>query len=209
MRTATASGYSWFEDRPAGLSEAYCLTLARGLTSDQFLSRVGSRPASLLRGIGAVFEPSMDLWSEHPDKGMLIAITDVPGDGGDWALGVEVNGFLGVTPAVIIPLSAGTRVVSHFRNIEMVDRFCWAEDGDIRLSFAPLSPCYRQGSTPDALVDVMQEVGFDLNEDSDSEDEQSAEAALALAERLTGVHLTPEFLEQATYTCGVAPVPHV
>ena len=204
--TVTASDYMWFEHRPEGLSEAYCLTLAQGLTPAEFLRRIGSQPQWQLQGVDALFEPSMDIWHEYPAKGLFIGVTTIPGDIGDWALGVEINGFLGVTPEVIIPLSAGTQVVAHSRDIEAVDRFYWVEDGDIRLTFTPLSSCYREGSTPNAVVDLMREVGFDVSED-DAEADHPTEAALALAERMTGVHLTPQLLEQATYICGVAPAP--
>jgi hypothetical protein len=206
--SATASDYMWFEDRPEGLSEAYCLTLARGLTPAEFLRRIGSHSEWQLQGIDALFEPSMNIWSEYPAKGLFIGVTTIPGDDGDWALGVEINGYLGVTPEVMMPLSVGTRIVTHSRDIEAVDRFYWVEDGDVRLAFTPLSACYREGSTPDAVVDLMREVGFDVSE-ADAEADHPTEAALALAERLTGVHLTPEFLEQATYTCGVARDPQL
>ena len=148
----------------------------------------------------------MDLWRESNGKRLLIAVTTVPGEGGGWAMGVEFNGFLGVTEELIVPLSAGTRVVSHFwENIELASRFYWVEDRDIRLSFELLSSCYREGSTADALVDVMQTVGFDSR--GEGEDEHPVEAAFALAEYLTGVRLTPELLEGSNYTCGIVIVP--
>lgn len=54
----------------------------------------------------------------------------------------------------------------------------------------------------------MREVGFDLDEEGDNA-EDSAEAALALAEYVAGVRLTPELLEESTYACGIAPVPPI
>jgi hypothetical protein len=206
---ATAADYAWFTERLEGLSDAYCLTLARGLTPAQFLARLNARPDIPRTGIDGLFEPSMDMWDEVLKKGgmeeeLLIGVTTVPGDGGDWALAVEVNGYLGVTPGVIVPLSAGTRVVSHYYSSG--NRFYWVEDGDIRLYFEPLDPAYREGSTPDALVDAMREAGFDLSEDGENV-EHPMEAAMALAERLTGVRITPEILEDSTYLCGIAPIP--
>jgi hypothetical protein len=56
--SATAADYVWFEDRPAGLSEAYCLTLARGLTPAEFLTRINARPDQTRTGVDALFEPS-------------------------------------------------------------------------------------------------------------------------------------------------------
>lgn len=54
----------------------------------------------------------------------------------------------------------------------------------------------------------MREADFDLREDGDNF-EDSTEAALALADYLTGVRLTPELLEESTYTCGIAPAPPI
>jgi hypothetical protein len=202
--TATAADYAWFEDQLPGLSEAYCLTLARGLQPQEFLARIGATERAPLTGVSAIFEPSLEAWNAYDGTALLIAATAVPGDTGEWTLGVESNGFLGVTPAVIVPASAGTQIVSHFQNIEGVTRFYWIEDGDVRLLFSPLDPADREGSTPDAVTDIMRQVGFDLDEDSDNADHCVA-AALALAEHLTGVRLTPELLERATYLCGIAP----
>lgn len=37
-------------------------------------------------------------------------------------MGMEANGFFGVTKELLSRLSAGTRLVSHFRNVNAVDR---------------------------------------------------------------------------------------
>ena len=129
------------------------------------------------------------------------------GNDGRWTLGVEVNGYLGVIAELIVPASAGTMIVSHFSNVNADSEFYWVEDGVIRLQFDPLlGPGYREGSTPDAVTDQMQAAGFDLTEDGDNT-ENCTTAALALAELLTGVRLTPELLEQATYTLGMVQIP--
>ncbi|HEY1920224.1 MAG TPA: DUF6461 domain-containing protein [Streptosporangiaceae bacterium] len=202
---ATAADYAWFEDRPAGLAESYCLTMARGLTADEFLARIGARSEQTRNGVEALFEPSMDLWREHDGDQLLIGVTTVPGDDGGWALGMEFNGYLGVTEELIVPLSAGTKLVAHSRNIEALSHFYWIEDRDIRLSFEPLFASDREGSTPDALTDVMQRVGFDVGEDGTNE--HPTEASFALAEHLTSVRITPDLLERATYTCGIVAAP--
>jgi hypothetical protein len=98
-------------------------------------------------------------------------------------------------------------VVSHFPNINASYKFYWVEDGNIRLDLDPLSSGYRRGSTPDAAITMMRAAGFDLLEDDTAGTEHPSGAALAFAERLTGVHVTPGFLEQTTYTCGIAPTP--
>lgn len=202
---ATATDYSWLNDRLPGLAEAYCLTLTRDLAPEEFLARIGARPVPDCTGVSALFEPSLNLWGEHGDEaGLLIGVTTAAGDGGNWALGVEINGFLGVTDRIIVSLSEGTRLVSHFRNVNAAGRFCWVEDGDVRLEFDPLFATDRHGRTPDALLSIMPGVGFDLREDGEAE--HPAEAAFALAERLTGVRVTAELLEDAVYKCGIAPV---
>jgi hypothetical protein len=203
--TSTAADYTWFEERPAGLSESCCLTLVRGLAPGEFLGRLDAQPDRDRIGVETLFEPSMKLWDSYPDSGLLIGVATVRGDGGGWSLGVEFNGYLGVTEEVIVRLSAGTRAVSYYRHNEAVDRFCWAEDRQIRLAFSPFDPLDRNGSTPDALLDTMRAVGFDLSEEG--EDEHYPEATLALAERLTGVRITPELLEEASFACGIVPVP--
>lgn len=203
---ATFADYDWFDQRPAGLSEAYCLTLVRGLRPAEFLARIGAEPAAECTGIDPVAELCWAQWDETDGRTQLIAVTTVPGPGGDWALGVEVNGYLGVSEELIVPLSAGTRVVSHYRNVNAVDRFYWVEDGDVRLSFEPLFCDSREGSTPDALLDDMRAAGLDLSGENE-EIEHVTEATLALAERLTGVRLTPELLEDSRYTCGLATTP--
>jgi uncharacterized protein DUF6461 len=203
--TATAADYAWFRNRPPGLVESYCLTLARGLTPTEFLTRIGAQPEQIRTGVEVLLEPSMDLWRQFDGDQLLIGVTTAQGADSEWALGIEFNGFLGVTEELIVPLSAGTRLVSHYRNIEALGHFYWLEDEEIRLDFEPLFASERAGSTPDALVDVMRAVGFDLSEDG--ENTQPTEAAFALAEYLTSVQVTSELLEQATYTCGVVTVP--
>jgi hypothetical protein len=205
VMAATAADYAWVAEDP--IFEAYCLTLARGLTPAEFLARLGARPEAPRTGISALYEPSYDVWADNEQAGqyLFIGATPVSGNDSDWVLGVEINGHLGVTPKAIVPLSAGTRVVSHSRNVNAVHRFYWIEDGDIRLHFEPLFPAYREGSTPDALVDVMREAGFDLLQDAQLDN--PGEAAFALAERLTGVGVTTDLLEESSYECGIARVP--
>lgn len=145
-----------------------------------------------------------ETWRRHSAERFLIGATAVQGD---WVLGLEVNGYLGTLPELVEPLSRGTRLVSHFCNVNAVDRFLWYEDGTLRTDFEPLFPAHRLGSTPDELVDLMVDVGFDLEEDEDDAftDTPTTEAAFALAARLTGVHLTPRLLDEATFTIGLTP----
>lgn len=207
---ATAAGYAWVGDWLSEVSGAYCLTLARGLAPPDVLTRVGAVAQVAPRhGLGALTEASFDLWERHQGEQLLIGVTAVS-DG--WSLGLEINGHLGVTPEVIVPLSAGTRIVSHYRN-NAVHRFYYVEDRDIRLYFEPLFPAERDGSAPDAFVGAMRHAGFELDEDEDpadedfeAEDDLTAAASFALAETLTGVRITADLLEDASYLWGVVPL---
>ncbi|PZG45310.1 hypothetical protein C1I98_15670 [Spongiactinospora gelatinilytica] len=129
-----------------------------------------------------------------------------------WGLIIEPGGGMGITQEIMKRLSVGTRLVSHYRNVNAVGYFFWAEDAEIRLSFEPAILAYRYGSDPDALVEVMGHVGFDLrdgdqpNEIAPAEDfAERVGAVFALAEHLTGVKLTTRLLEESTYLCAVAP----
>jgi uncharacterized protein DUF6461 len=203
--TVTAADYAWVSQWMDDVSQSYCLTLARGLTPAQFLARLGAEISAPSRTGAELSPPSFEVWDRYQGEALFIGATTVRGADAGWVLGLEINGYLGVTPEAIVPVSAGTRVVSHHQNVEAADNFYWIEDRDIRLYFQPGSPAWREGSTPDALVGAMRQAGFDLRENA--EDDVRTAAAFALAEHLTGVRLTAGLLNRSIYLCGVAPVP--
>lgn len=201
----TAADYAWLEDGYELLTEAYCLTLVRGLTPAELLRELGAEGRQRITGVDALGEPSYEV---HTPFQLFVGATAIR----DWTLMVEFNGYLGVTDEAMLPLSRGRRVVSHFLNVNAVDRFCWYEDGDLRLHFEPLFADARYGSRPDELVAEMRESGFDLSERDEDEDNDDYYASLtgasfALAHRLTGIRPTPELFADAEFLCGVAPVP--
>jgi hypothetical protein len=199
----TAADYAWFNGCPP-LKEAYCITLVRGLTPEELLARFNARMTeTAIAGLTALGEESWDVWDEYGGDELLVAATTV----GDWALAVEINGYLGITESLVKPASDGTQLVSHFRNVNAVDHFYWIEDGDVRVTFEPLFPSQRSGSAPDVLVEAMQQAGFDLSDADDRDYHLHTEASFALAEHLTGIPLTLDLLESATYICGLAPAP--
>jgi hypothetical protein len=137
----------------------------------------------------------------------LLGVTELAG----WVLITELDSFLGMDEDVLRRLSSGTTVVSHYRTINTDDGFSWAENGDVRVSFEPLAPGRRDGSDPDALLDVMHRLGYDVSGDeSDDEDvdvvhHDRAGATFALAEHVTGVRITPQVLGSADYLCVTVP----
>ncbi|MEW2358450.1 DUF6461 domain-containing protein [Spirillospora sp. NPDC029432] len=199
----TAADYAWFDERFPDLAEAYCFTLVRGLTPAQVLARLGARTGGpQVKGVEALSRLSYDTYPERAGNELVVGVTPV----GGWALAVEPNGYIGVSEEAAVPLSAGSRLVSHSTNVNAVGNFFWVEDGDVRLTFEPLFPSSRWGGTPDALLGEMREAGFDL-QDGDDANLDCGAAAFALAERLTGVRITPEILTDSTFLCGLAPVP--
>ncbi|MEU5876053.1 DUF6461 domain-containing protein [Spirillospora sp. NPDC047279] len=201
----TATDYQWINDY-SELAEAYCAVLIRGVTPQDFLRGMRAEHRGSASGYADLERHTRDVWEEHSDNAYLIGATTVLGDQGEWVLGLESNGFLGTLPHLVAPLSNGTRLVAHFCNVNAHDLFLWYEDGSRRTAFEPLFPGHRDGSAPDELVNVMAEVGFDLQQDEDEQDfSLTTEAAFALAERLSGVRLTPEVLDKATFTTGLVP----
>ncbi|MER5212777.1 DUF6461 domain-containing protein [Streptomyces sp. NPDC002838] len=198
--TTTAADYAWLEERYAHLMVAFCVTLVRGLTAEELLQRLGAEPEVRVTGVEPLSEPSYDV--REPYR-LFVGATSV----GDWSLMVEFNGHLGVTNQAMLPVSRGRTVVSHYRNVNAVDHFCWYEDGELRLHFQPLFAHDRHGSHPDELLTQMREAGFDLSEDEDRDYHNHTEAAFALAHRITGIRLTPELLSSAEFIGGTARVP--
>ncbi|MGW7404442.1 DUF6461 domain-containing protein [Streptomyces sp. NPDC054833] len=200
--TTTATDYTWLDERYDGLMEAYCITLVKGIAPEQLLRDLGAEPTMRVTGVEALSEPSYDAWDERGDDRLLVPVAAV----GDWSLMVEYNGYVGTSDELMLPVSRGGTVVSHFRNINAVDHFYWFEDGDIRLHFEPLFAFHRDGSHPDELLTGMRESGFDLSKDDERDFDLHTEAAFALAHRITGVRLTPELFESLEFVCGLVPM---
>ncbi|MBD0675616.1 DUF6461 domain-containing protein [Streptomyces sp. CBMA156] len=210
--TAHATGFTWFEARYPDLAEAYCLTQVQGLTPDELLRRFDALPGSDAVGLEAVtvrseaYEDGEDaeagaLFDPAEDR-LLVAVTELDG----WALAIEPYGYLGVLDTVIPRLGEGTRLVSHFRDVNAADHFHWWEHGTRRLHFEPLFPDQRDGTDAEApgIPELLTACGFELETE---EHDLCGEAAFALAERLTDARLSPERLEAATYRIGYAPRP--
>jgi uncharacterized protein DUF6461 len=198
--TTTAADYEWLEEQYEDLMEAYCVTLVEGLTPEGLLQALGAEPGERITGVDGLGQASLDAYD---DDQMLVAAVSL----GGWSLMVEYNGYLGVTDKVMLPISRGRTVVSHFCNVNGVDSFCWYRDGDVRLYFEPLFAYYRDGSHPDELLTEMRESGFDLSEEDDNDYDGHTEAAFALAHRITGIRITPELFASAEFMCGLAPRP--
>ncbi|MER5321507.1 DUF6461 domain-containing protein [Streptosporangium roseum] len=191
---ATPGDYAWFSyERFPELAEAYCFTYVRGLTPEQLVVRLGGRPEDFTpMTLAELIETCQ---GNSYDTAFLGATTI-----GDWVFIVEPNGGLGADEEIITSLSAGTRLVSHFRDVEGVEYFYWSEDGEIRFRFIADEGYLEE--VPEEVVETMRRIDADYRRLYPSDG-----PAFLLTEHLTGIPLTPELLEGSTYLCGVIPEP--
>ncbi|QIS11783.1 DUF6461 domain-containing protein [Nocardia arthritidis] len=202
---AVAADYDWIKGDD--LYDAFCLTLVRGVTPQEFMDRIGARITFGALPFGAEFtEIAFDCWDKSQGDVLFIGATTVAGAGGDWTLAFERNGYLGQILELMAPLSAGSRLVTVFNSMNTGGYFHWFEDGDLRLRFEAIFAYDRWGSTPDACLEYMKQIGFNLNEDREDIG-PTITAALALAERCTGVRVTDDMLYGADFLCGTARDP--
>ncbi|WUD77058.1 DUF6461 domain-containing protein [Streptomyces sp. NBC_00510] len=203
MTNATADDYHWFEADFARLAEAYCITLVRGITPAEVLQVLKAEVRGHGIGVATLDEHAYETAQVHEGTHGYLGVAPLHG----WTVMVEPNGYIGTLDGALSHLSAGRTVVSHFRNVNAVDHFNWFENGKPRLHFEPLFPYHRDGSDPESLVTAMREVGFATEEGSPDDLDVVTAATFALAERVTGIRLTPEFLKSTQFIEGLAPIP--
>jgi Family of unknown function (DUF6461) len=193
---ATAADYGWFKDH--WLRQAFCITLVRGLDEVEVLRRFGgerSQPRTFTTGEAGQLSGSF-----HAGYPQLILVAKA----GGWSVAVEDNGWEGTRPEVLRALSAGTQALSvHHNGSE--GYFNDAVAGEVLVGFELLFPQRRWGSQPDLLVPHMRAVGLDPDRPQPPSSDLVT-AALALAERVTGVHLDPRMLEGPLPAGEVAPL---
>ncbi len=119
----------------------------------------------------------------------------------DWVLVVEENGTLGVSDPLLGRLSEQTTVISHYRGADGDERMLVLTDGAVDLRFDPQSDAPRTGRRATELSAEITSAGFDATAGPQSR----TAAAFALTERLTGVALTRELVEEKTYLLSTAP----
>jgi uncharacterized protein DUF6461 len=196
-RPATPADYRWFGDH--WLREAFCITLVRGLDEAEALRRFGGergRPRPLT--VVDAWRLSLSLSARYPR--LVLAARR-----GGWVVAVEANGWEGARPEVLRALSAGTAAVSVYRNVNALGYFSDAADGELRVQFELLFPQRRWGSRPDLLVAPMRAMGLDPDRDAPL-DQDMAVAALALAERVTGVRVDRQLLDGPLTGVEIAPL---
>ncbi|WP_350279619.1 DUF6461 domain-containing protein [Kribbella sp. HUAS MG21] len=199
-----AHDYSWFAG--SALDYGYCMTFVQGLTPGEVLQRIDGEVLERRTGLHAFidFADRSFPWPGREDRRSPVGAVALDG----WSMLLERNGFLGVSTGILDPLSVGTQVVSHYKNVDGEDRFCWMIDRDLRVKFEPFLADRRSGSDPDGLVDVMRQVGFDLRGLEERDASMRTGATFALTEHLTGLKITKDTLDAAEYLCAKVPDKH-
>jgi hypothetical protein len=201
-RAAVADDYRWFA-ADTDLTKGFCFTWVQNLVPQQILDRLG---ATELERVGwRQLVGSGDGQLPGADR-FFFGVARVD----DWSLIVEDAGALGATDALARPLSAGTRLVSHYRDGAGRGRFLLLADQETELDFDPIEPGRRAGLQAQELAPILEAAGFTgVNDTAAVARGPSAvatAAAFALTERVTGIAMTLELLTTRTYV--LATVPH-
>lgn len=185
MTRATTQDYLWWEEFRSSLGvSGFCFTLVAGLQPAEVLERLAVKPDEPLQAEGYI------------EVG--------PAEGG--SIIVEPAGYMGIMRDAVRPLSAATVLASVHNNVNQHARFIYAVDGKVITGLDPMFPDEpRWGAEPDRLLPHLEDLGLVDEFDEDDEEWQAprgrfVEAALALAERCTGIRLTPEQVR--------GPLPH-
>lgn len=123
-----------------------------------------------------------------------VAVRDL----GSWLLVVEVNGWQGSRPEVLRRISAGGRAVSAYWNVNLTTRFSYAAGGRVLTAFEVMSPGRRHGADPDCMEEVRAGLPW--------EDGEWVPLMLALASRVTGLRIEPQWFNGDFAVMPVTPV---
>jgi Family of unknown function (DUF6461) len=124
----------------------------------------------------------------------VVAVRDL----GSWLLVAEVNGWQGSRPEVLRRISAGGRAVSAYWNVNLTTRFSYAAGGRVLTAFEVMSPDRRHGADPDCLEEARAGLPW--------EDGEWVPLMLALASRVTGLRIEPQWFNGGFAVMPVIPV---
>jgi uncharacterized protein DUF6461 len=190
--TATPADYAWFAQE-TDLAKGFCFTWVKGRTPVQVFEQLGTHELERVSWQQVV-------GSGNGPRGATDRFLIGAARAGGWTLIVEDNGMFGVTDRLVGPLSTGTTVVSFYRAGDGHGRFLLLDDRVVRLDFDPLDAARRTGRSSGELAEEINEAGFGLAGQIAAADDPVGyraycrAAAFALAERLTGVAMTPALL---------------
>ncbi|MGV9305564.1 DUF6461 domain-containing protein [Nonomuraea sp. NPDC003727] len=168
MSGATAETYEWLYQEFTDDADDTChTTFVRNLSPQDALRRLGVVPGPL------------------GDSGFGIAAYLAAGG----TVLIEC-GWAGISYDRADLLSAGTAAAAVFVTVES-DGFAYCLDGRLVTTFGLYSYPRRTGTDPDRLQADVEALGLDADGELPEFPHDPVPRALALAERVTGVHLSP------------------
>lgn len=199
--TDSATDFAWVPGSLLGSHLGYCVGLVKGISPEELLGRLQADRQGTCTGLTALYRRNDDVQRRldyEYGHFQLIGAAPVRGAGGQWTVMVEFNVAVGFNHRLMTQVSAGTQAVTHHLNPVGKGGFhCW-QDGRLLTRFE--WPGDRGGEDPDMLNEAIDRVGVGAAEGRKSEE------YFALAEHVTGARLTPELLEQATFSAGIVAV---
>ena len=208
-RVPDLHAFDWVVDNAANgyMFDAYCLTLMPRLSIAELIELLPLSPTMAGECDYRTLEDrGLDIFNDVGGVGLLEVANGV--------VMFEPNGYVGVSPPVMGPVTAGRTAVSHYRGGHGVTNFHWYVNGEVATQFEPFQPSGRGGTHPDVLVPLMQSIGgFALNPDDWDDGDDSwldlphDQATFALAEALTAIPITLDLLSQSTYLSIHVPIP--
>ena len=185
--------YSWLDsdERPgAWMREASCFTFLRSVP-----------PESVIRDGELTNVGEVDLTGREDAAGDLVGSEDsldtAAFDAGGWTVVYQNNCYPDQLVNTWLASSEVQQGVVVFWNVNAVKEFSLWERGQQVVSFE--WPFDREGTDPDRLNADLRALGVPLEEPPDEDEyDDSSDASyaqlMALAERITGVHLDQNFL---------------
>ncbi len=207
--TALPSDYAWMDD--FFLGDAYCLAVIRDRGATEIIESLGGAERQSAIGIEGLAARADEEWNAElaGRPTMLAGFIETP----TATLMMEHNGYLGTLDALMRPLSRGTTIVSHFTNVNALDRLTFWSDGVMVLDMEPLL-ANEAVPVPAHWRPQAIECGLRL-EDTPAHGDEAADAeflahlasgVFAFAERLSGVPVTVSMVEGSMRT-ALIPLP--
>ncbi len=173
-RWPTEAAYAWVEGR-----DAFCVSFLETTSPEAVLEKMVGRC-----GTGIVSVAEAQEWASErtrPEFRSVIRAGIVTG----WVVSFEADGYQATLPNIIRRISRGSRAIVVFRDVHAHMSFLYAVDGIVVRSFDPL---LYEDPTPWDGPPLSEEAGLDFSG-------QPVASAFACAERLTGVRLTADLLD--------------
>ncbi|PSL51778.1 hypothetical protein B0I31_11891 [Saccharothrix carnea] len=162
-------------------SEAFCLTVVRGLSVTEALTRVDAPPSGRTATLADAGQTSV---AAYPDDLPLVVADHLDG----WTLLAADNGYHCARAEVVAKLSVGTVAASVYWNVEFDSNLMLAQEGRVLSAFEFIGSAPRSGDRPDAIRPYLEGLTFE-----DAHAYRFCAEALAFLERLSGVRVPADW----------------